>query len=248
MMRKTHLQIPPVSDQHAPRRPERLFQFAMALVLGALGCDTTADTSRPQPVTTEDPAKAEATLAAAHEIAHGNVSPHGAQAHGAAANTAIPDPVAGGLRWKVQAPLVARPPASSMRAAEYRVTGDGADEAVMTVFYFGPDQGGTVQANVDRWIGQFSQADGKDSQAVAKVEDQKVGDLKVRRLDLTGTYADAMGPMMQAKAEPKSDYRLLGAIVEGPKGPVFFKLVGPSSTVEKAKAAFDSLIGSIQAS
>jgi hypothetical protein len=55
-----------------------------------------------------------------------------------------------------------------------------------------------------------------------------------------------MAPMMKQKPEPSADYRVLGAIAEGPVGPVFFKLVGPAATVEKAAGAFDTLVGSLQ--
>jgi hypothetical protein len=39
---------------------------------------------------------------------------------------------------------------------------------------------------------------------------------------------------------------MLGAIAVGPKGPVFFKLVGKRSSVEGARAAFDGLVSSLK--
>src|SRR5688572_13276277 len=57
---------------------------------------------------------------------------------------------AGGLSWQDAAPFVRRAPKSSMRAAEYGVSGD--DKTELTVFYFGPDQGGSVDANITRWL------------------------------------------------------------------------------------------------
>ena len=41
---------------------------------------------------------------------------------------------------------------------------------------------------------------------------------------------------------PKPGYKLLGAIVEGPGGNVFFKLTGPAKTVEAARADFNKLL------
>src|SRR5580698_1444635 len=51
-----------------------------------------------------------------------------------------------------------------MRLATYRVSPD----AECGVYYFGAGQGGSVDANLDRWVGQFLQADGKPSKAAAR--------------------------------------------------------------------------------
>ena len=42
------------------------------------------------------------------------------------------------------------------------------------------------------------------------------------------------------------NYRLLGAIVEGPGGNVFIKFTGPGKTVEANRKAFDALLASFQ--
>ena len=60
-------------------------------------------------------------------------------------------------------------PPSGMRLAEYALPGIGneqnAADASLTVFYFGPNQGGSVEANIERWYGQFSQPDGGSTKA-----------------------------------------------------------------------------------
>ena len=64
---------------------------------------------------------------------------------------------------------VSKPPASAMRVAEFtlpRATKDGED-AELAIFFFG-GQGGSVQANIDRWIGQMTQPDGRASKELAK--------------------------------------------------------------------------------
>lgn len=152
---------------------------------------------------------------------------------------------AGGLSWSSAAPLTRRVPASQMRAAEYGVSGE-AGEAVLTVFYFGPGQGGSVQGNVDRWVAQVSQPDGKPSSEVAKITKSEVGGMPVTRVDVTGTFGGGMAPMMGQQAAAQTDQRVLGAIVEGPQGPVFFKLTGPEATVGSAEKAFDGLIASMK--
>jgi hypothetical protein len=50
--------------------------------------------------------------------------------------------------------------------------------------------------------------------------------------------------MMQTQ-EKKPGYRLLGAIVEAPRGLVFFKCTGPAATIGKAQADFQGLVGSL---
>jgi hypothetical protein len=40
---------------------------------------------------------------------------------------------------------------------------------------------------------------------------------------------------------------MLGAIVQGPQGPVFFKLTGPVGTVRGAAKDFDALLASLTA-
>ena len=135
-----------------------------------------------------------------------------------------------------------------MRAAEYGVAGAGPDDTTeLTVYYFGPGQGGSVQANLDRWIGQFSQPDGKPSSQAAKIDKRTVGgSLEVTTLDLSGVFSGGMGPMAPGPAQGKGDHRVLGAIAAGPRGPVFFKLVGPQATVASVESAFTELIDSLR--
>ena len=39
--------------------------------------------------------------------------------------------------------------------------------------------------------------------------------------------------------------RMLAAVAIGPEGPVFFKMVGPATTIASAEEAFDGLLGSL---
>jgi hypothetical protein len=51
--------------------------------------------------------------------------------------------------------------------------------------------------------------------------------------------------MAKGNSGPKPNYRLLGAIVEGPQGSIFFKLTGPAKTIAQNQAAFDRLLASL---
>ncbi|MCB9625547.1 MAG: hypothetical protein H6723_19690, partial [Sandaracinus sp.] len=169
--------------------------------------------------------------------------PHAGVDMGRPAGPPAVDPAApalAGVRWRTHEPLTWRQPSSAMRNAEYFVAGDGG-EAVLTVFHF-PGMGGSVQDNVSRWVGQFQGEGG--GPAPSDVQTRNVAGLDVTTIDVTGTFASGM---MGGPSTPQSNQRLLGAIVSGPNGPIFFKLVGPASTVDGAKAAFDDLVASFEA-
>ena len=150
-----------------------------------------------------------------------------------------------GLRWN--------PPGNwkseaqrPMRLATYtapHASGDAAD-GECGVYYFGLGQGGSVQANLDRWIGQFVQADGKSSKSAAKVETKTMRGLKITSVDVSGAYTGMSGPMAQP-GKPMPGYRLLGAIVEGPQGSIFFKFTGPAKTVAQNQSAFFKMLDSL---
>ena len=145
---------------------------------------------------------------------------------------------AAGIEWTVPAPWT-KGAGSSMRVATYQVPGaSGAEAGECAVFYFGPGQGGGIDDNVQRWARQFKES------PTPRREARAVGGVALTLVDIEGTYLNPGGGMMQSRGE-KSDYRLMGAIVEAPQGNVFFKLTGPRATVAGAKADFDGLVGSI---
>jgi hypothetical protein len=144
-----------------------------------------------------------------------------------------------GLAWDVPKTWKAEPPASSMRLATYRLPAlPGDPEAPeLGVFYFGSGQGGSVDANVERWSRQF------EGTPKPERSQKRVNGLAVTSVRLAGTYLAPGGPTMQSQGK-RADFRLLGAIVEAPEGLVFFKLTGPAATVGAAQADFDALVAS----
>lgn len=152
----------------------------------------------------------------------------------------LPAESASGVKWKVPAAWKSqgdRP----MRAATYATpTAAGDKEAgEVAVFYFGPGQGGGVQANLERWEGQFAQKTG-----APKSSKSTVAGMAVTSIDVSGTYAASAGPMSPTKVN-KPGFRMLGAIVEAPQGAVFFKFTGPAKTVGAQEAAFQGMIKAI---
>ena len=152
---------------------------------------------------------------------------------------------AGGIKWNPPAGWKAqgqRP----MRAATYTVPAAPGDKepGECAVYYFGPNEGGGVDANIKRWIGQFEQPDGSPSAKKAQIHKQTANGLSVTTIDVSGTYTGAGGPMAPTRIS-KPGYRLLGAIVGGPQGAVFFKFTGPARTVAGAQTAFQGMLKSL---
>jgi len=151
----------------------------------------------------------------------------------------------GGLSWTVP-PGWSAGAEKSMRMATYIIDakGDDTDSAECAVFHFGSAAGGGVEDNLIRWAGQFEQPGGGNSLEKADIDSLSINGLNMVTIDLTGDYL-VSGAMMQVTGK-KSGYRLLGAIVEGPEGSVFFKLTGPENTVKSAKSGFDALLQTIK--
>ena len=99
----------------------------------------------------------------------------------------------GSLHWTVPKYWVRKAP--GMVAAEYSVPKTEGDkrEARLTASQFG----GTVEANINRWKGQFSKKLDKEEE---KPFDIGVG--KATLVDLSGTFDDSPGPMAPAVTHP----------------------------------------------
>jgi hypothetical protein len=132
-----------------------------------------------------------------------------------------------------------RQPTSSMRLAEADIPGPGGS-ALLTVFFFGAGGGGAAEANLERWAGQIETSPGADQERAAF----EVDGYKVSTLAVSGTLLPSR--MGGGLTEPAPGSRLLGAVVEGPGGPWFFKITGPEATVTAAAPAFDAMLRSIR--
>jgi len=135
---------------------------------------------------------------------------------------------------------------SAMRVTELtlpRAEGDSED-AHLIVYYFG-GQGGSVDANIQRWVGQMQQPDGKPSAATAKKQTRTVGGLTVTLVDVSGTYVADTTPGSGTR-QNKPHFRLRAGVVETSNGPYFIKLTGPEKTVTRWERAYDQFVGSFK--
>ncbi len=136
-------------------------------------------------------------------------------------------------------------PNNPMRKGQYRMPGPAGD-AEMAVFFF-PGAGGSVDANLDRWYGQFKQADGSQTKSKVVSENREVNGLRVTVVYVTGIYLKPRdASMMGGPVDEMANYAMRAAIVETPNGPWFYKAVGPQKTIDNWKKAFDDMVGTFK--
>jgi hypothetical protein len=135
------------------------------------------------------------------------------------------------------------PVASRMRVLQFRVPGgaEGGD-AELIVDFFGPGQGGSLEANVARWKSPFSAPNGGEVQPVIT---RLSGGLPATRVALEGRYARGIG--IGPGAQALSSRMLLAALVETPRGTLYPQLHGPAATVKAARQDFIAFIEAITA-
>ncbi len=222
------------------RRP---FAFAAIVVFAFISCFLVACNQNTKDPNANDQAsmQKQAPVRGDEELPAGHPPIEGMQPNASGGKSPT---VIAGVSYTVPQEWVDGGPAG-MRAAQFQlppVAGDKAP-AEVTVFYFGPQNGGGVDANIARWIGQMTQPDGSSSEDAAKRENMEVDGMPVHIVSVDGTYNAGS---MSNDAGPHEGYRMVGAIVEGPQGSVFFKLVGPQQTATEMEAGLRALVKSFK--
>jgi hypothetical protein len=116
-----------------------------------------------------------------------------------------------------------------MRLATYQVPG-GVEVSVSRA-------GGTTDANIQRWVGQFDDV-GREVHA-----EKTVHGVRVVSVDVAGTY---VGGGMGGRTESLRNWAMVGAVLESRSPSYFFKMTGPAAAVRAALPAFDRLVDSIE--
>lgn len=104
----------------------------------------------------------------------------------------------------------------------------------ITFTRFPPGSGGSVQANVDRWIGQFL-----STETPAEIQKPEGTALPLTTVRLAGSMRGGV-PGGPAQDTPGS--LLLGAILESPDGLVVVKMAGPKAAVGREEKVFADLV------
>lgn len=209
----------------------------LSLLLLSL-CACAGETEAPAPSTSETAApESSATDTAAPQPTIGALP---SQA------TAAPAPAAG--TGQVQGPGIwidlpdtweEQQPEPGMRLAQAAIPGPGGP-GQLAVFYFGEGGGGGVEANLQRWIGMMELKPGTEPRR----ETFESNGLRITWLDVAGTMMPSqmgMGP-----AEPTPNMRMLAAVVEGPRGPWFFRANGPDATLADQRDEFLGMLKSLR--
>jgi hypothetical protein len=119
----------------------------------------------------------------------------------------------------------AKPVTSSMRAADWVISAKPGEETELIVYYFGTEGAGSVEANLDRWAGQFQ------SQANKKIDKTKLAGQDATIMTISGHYsAEAMPGGGGTIDIPEG--AMVAAIVSSPQGPYYFRMVGAKKIVD----------------
>lgn len=228
----------------APMRTPRTHSLLVSAALAAtLAACTEAPAPKPpaairpsasqQPAAAPATAPAPATASTAAAVVDSQVDPSKWKV-----STSVDDPQwleVAGFRAPKPASWVWTKPSMQFRTLQYTVAGEGdstkAAELIVSVFVAG--DGGPLDANIERWRGQFR----KNNEPVeAKRSSKEVGPLKIEFVELEGDF------MAMGAPAPKKDSLQLAAIVQAEGRNVFFRLVGPKETVEANREAFNKMI------
>jgi len=167
------------------------------------------------------------------------VNPHAGGMPGAAAPK-----TAGALQFTVPEGWVVQIPSSNMRKAQFqlpKVEGD-AEDAQLVLFHFG-GEGGSKDANFDRWSDYFTPAEGGPSTPLVRTT-RTVSGMEVTEASVTGTLDT--GQVQGMGAGKRENWGMLVAYIESPSGPYFARLLGPASTVSRWEASFRQWIASLK--
>jgi hypothetical protein len=147
-----------------------------------------------------------------------------------------------GHHSEVPASWVPEEVTSSMRLLQFAIPGEGeAGSGQFVLYYFGPGQGGSVEANVERWRSQFSRPDGAEVEAV--VTPLEGSAMPATLVELEGSYARSVG--MGQVGEVLPDRMLLAGVVETPQGNLHPQLHGPAELVKGQREAFIAFLRGI---
>ncbi len=135
------------------------------------------------------------------------------------------------------------PPGSDKRLAQFKITAPGEGiTAEVIVYYFGKGDGGSAEANIERWQGQFI---GPDNHPVTPAIDRfQSNNMAITTAEFQGDYARGIG--LGPAGVPKPGQALLAAIVETPQGNLIIQLYGKAESVHANKEGFLAFVRSIR--
>ncbi len=186
------------------------------------------------------PASPDASAATAPQTGGAPIGPISSREPAGGGSTVPQEGSTSSIGYDVPAGWQAEPPANEMRVGQATIPGAGGP-GNLVVFYFGPGGGGGVQDNIQRWVDQMEPEAGANPQP----ESFDANGFRVTWIDVSGTLKPSM--MGTGPSTPQPNSRLLGAVVEGPGGPWFFKATGPQATLTAERENFLQMLRSVRA-
>ena len=204
------------------------------MVIAAGGCEKQKEPARPSSAAVP---KADSTDQPAAAPASADLSTAAAMNGRTLALTGLTMTVPNG--WEREAvepgPLAAKA-AFRLPKAE----GDARDGSVRITHY--PNMKGMpgmAEMNINRWVGQVSQADGNPyPRDQVKPQVTEKGRVRLTAVDLTGR----VNPGMMGGGQSLPDHRMIAAIIDHPQGPHFVKVLGGSATIERWGSAINDFL------
>lgn len=137
---------------------------------------------------------------------------------------------------------VAEPPKSEMRQLQFKIPEPGGDGAEFVVYFFGPGQGGTLEANIERWQSQFQGPDGAPVEpTVTQIGTETI---PATLVELRGSYGRSVG--MGPGDDVQTDRMLLAGVIETPEGSLFPQMHGPAELVAAQREGFVAFVKGLQ--
>lgn len=143
--------------------------------------------------------------------------------------------------WKTKAV----PNDTRMRRAAYALPAADGDreEGELIVFYFGPGNAGSVEANLHRWKRQMIKPEGISDAEHAVISKQTVDGIPVTIAEIRGDY----DPGAQLGGGRRNGFMMLAAIVEAPGGAYYLRTLGPEKTILKHRTPWYTMVLQLKA-
>jgi hypothetical protein len=151
----------------------------------------------------------------------------------------------GTLKFTIPSKWVIESSDNPARAGQWLVPplhgqGEGGE---VVAFFFGPGLGGSTKDNIEAWIGTMFNAEGHP--AAAEVKTHQTAGFNISQVVIFGTYNQVV-PLPGVPPRPRSNYGLLGAVIENPKGNIYWRFTGPEPLITASIPLFNKIIDSVK--
>lgn len=151
-----------------------------------------------------------------------------------------------GLQFTVPSKWTPEPASTPARVGQWRVPalhGIEGQEGEAAVLYFGQGVGGNTKENIEAWSASLVDAEGHP--VPATVTTHQGGGFKITVVSIFGTYSEP-APVPGIPPALRPGYGLLGAIIEGPLGNVYWRFTGPEPLATADLALFNKMVDSVK--